>query len=102
MALISAAALTDEYVLRPVEVDNGLLLSTFNRHKSHPRPSDRLTGRLCIRRVILLTLDIRLHELGRHQPYLVPQVCKLPLLMVSGVASLDIDQRPRKLREKCQ
>ncbi|MCY1304685.1 hypothetical protein D9M69_377320 [compost metagenome] len=46
---------------------HGLLLNVLKGHESHVWPRDRFADRLGIGRVVLVGLDVGLHELRCHQ-----------------------------------
>src|SRR5207249_1737939 len=55
----------------PVQRLQVLLLDGFTRHEAHVRTANGFADRLCVVRIILLRLQIRLDELGSHQSHVV-------------------------------
>ena len=60
-------ALANQQVPRAVQHQHTLLLRTFHRYKTHGWSCDRLTDGCRVRCIVLATLDIGLHIMGRHQ-----------------------------------
>src|ERR1039458_8737033 len=56
---------------RAMQHQPALLLGRFDLYKTHGRPPHRLADRLGVGRIVLVALDVGLHVLRRHQPYLV-------------------------------
>jgi hypothetical protein len=94
--------LADQQMARAMKHQAALLLDRLDRNKPHARSRDRFADRLCIDRVILLSLDIGLRIGRRYQPHGVAERLKLAPPIVRGGASFDANQARRKLREKRQ
>ena len=58
---------------RAMEHQSALLLRCFGWHKPHIGPGDRLADGLCVSRIVLLPLDVRLDVGRRHQPHSVAE-----------------------------
>src|SRR6056297_2026019 len=76
------------------------LLRRLRRYKPHRRPANRLANSFSVIAVILVRLDIRLHELRRDQPDLVPQISHNTCPIVRSAASLHSDNTRLKLGEE--
>jgi len=60
--------LADEQVACAVKHQAALLLRRLGWHEPHVGSGNRLANRLCVRCIVLLTLDVGLHVSWRHQP----------------------------------
>src|SRR5690242_14540116 len=60
-------ALTNQEIARPVQHQNALLLLTLDRDKAHSGASHRFPTGFSVDRIVLSTLDVRLHVSRRHQ-----------------------------------
>ena len=67
-------ALPYEQVSHAVLHELRLLLGCLHRHGTDRRSTDGLTARCSIHRIVLVALDVRLHVLGWHQPYIVAKL----------------------------
>src|SRR6185312_10972770 len=70
--------------------------------KAHRRPYNRLANGLGIRSVVLVPLDVSLHILRRHQPYLMAQRAQLPRPVVRRRTCLHPHQTARQSTEERQ
>jgi hypothetical protein len=77
-----------------------LLLRTLDRHKAHRRALNRLANRFGIGSIILVALNVRLHVLRRHQPYLVPKRGELARPVVRRCTRFQPNQTARKSAEE--
>ena len=66
--------LPHQKIARPMQHQTALLLRRFDLHQTHGRASHRLTDRLGVSGIVLVALDVGLHILRRHQPYLVAKL----------------------------
>ena len=71
--VIGLCTLPDEQISHTVLHELCLLVSHLHRHRTHRRPPNSLATRRSIDRVVLVALDVRLHVLGRHQPYIMAE-----------------------------
>jgi hypothetical protein len=94
--------LADEQMADAVQHQTALLLGGLGRHEPHIGPGDRLANGLCVSRVILLPLDVRLHIGRRHQPHGMTQCLELARPMVRRTAGFDTDKTWRQLLEERQ
>jgi len=95
-------ALPDEQVAHAVLHQPRLLLWRLNRHCTDRRSTDRLTARRSIDRIVLAALDVRHHVLGRHQPYIVPELLELARPVMRRRTCFHADQARRELGEEGQ
>src|SRR5215475_11794684 len=79
-----------------------LLLERLDRHKPHVGPRDRFANRLRVGRVILLSLDIRLHVGRRYKAHDMSNRLKLARPVMRRCASFDANEARWELREKLQ
>jgi len=77
-----------------------LLLHRLDRHEAHVGSGYGLAYRLCVGRVVLVALDVRLHELRRYQPNSVTEPLQLSGPMMRTAARLHADQTGRQVGEK--
>jgi hypothetical protein len=66
------------------------------------RPPDRLAARRSIGRIVLVALDIGLHVLGRHQPYIMTEPCELARPVVGRRTRFHADQTGREFGKEGQ
>ena len=92
--------LSDQKMARAMKHQAALLLDRLDRHEAHVGPRDRFANRLRVSRIILLSLDIRLHVGRRYQAHGVPNRLKLARPVMRRCASLDANKARRELREK--
>ena len=74
---------------RAMEHQAALLLWRFDLNKPHRRPPDSFADRLRVRRIVLLSFDIRLHVGWRHQTHGMAQRLELTRPMVRRGTSLN-------------
>ena len=91
--------LTHQQIACPEQHPPTLLLRRLDRHKIHRRARRCLADRLSVRRIVLLTLDVRLDILRRDQPHRMAQIADLPAPVMSAGAGL---HRHRAARLRCQ
>src|SRR5205085_11070981 len=75
---------------------HALLICAFKRNKPHARTQDRFADRLCVCRVILLTLHKWLHISWRDKSDRVPERTQLPPPILRRSAGLHADQARRE------
>ena len=92
--------LADQQLTDPMQHQYTLLLLALHGDEAHRRSRYRFTDRLCIRRIILLSLHVGLDVRGRHKPNLVTQRQENPSPVVSGRARLDSDKTRRQCLEE--
>jgi hypothetical protein len=92
----------DEHMASAVKHQATLLLRRFSGHEPHVSPGDRLTNRLSVRHVVLLSFDVGLHVSWRHQSYGMAKCLQLARPMVRRGASLDANQAWRQLLKERQ
>lgn len=101
MALVASAG-----KLRLVRIGltppTGLLVFRLHCDKPHGRAQRGFDNSLSIRRIILLTLDERLHIDRRDQAHIVSQLLELATPAMCRGASLHGDNAPGLLGNKCQ
>src|SRR5262245_27729938 len=85
-----------------VQQHSSLLVSRLDRHKAHRRAPNRLADRFGIGGIVLVALDVRLHVLRRHQPYLMAKRAQLPPPVVRCRACLQANQTGRQSTEERQ
>jgi hypothetical protein len=95
-------ALTHQLLAATMQQCRRLLLCRLDRHKSHGRARNRLANRFRIGGIILVALDVRLHVLRRHQPYLVPKRSELARPVVRRCTRFQPNQTARNLAEERQ
>ncbi len=95
-------ALRHEPAADPVQHLCVLLGFGVDGHKTHPGAADRLTDRRGIVTVVLVTLDIGLDVLGRHELDRMPELHQLPRPVVGPGASLHADEARRKIGKELQ
>jgi hypothetical protein len=78
----------------PLKDQGSLLLAGFDLDKAHARPGHRLTDRVGIRGIVLLTFHVGFYVPGRHQSHAVPQ---LPVLSPNGGRPRRLPSRPGKV-----
>jgi hypothetical protein len=61
----------DKSLTRPMQTQQCLLFCVLNRYKPHVRTANRFADRLCIRRIVLISLHVRLDELRRDELHCV-------------------------------
>src|SRR5262249_60945509 len=71
-----------------------LLVDVLHRHKTHGGPCHRLRDGLGIAAVVFIRLDIRLHELGRHELHLVAMCAEASRPIMCATTSFDADEHP--------
>src|SRR5262249_15943608 len=76
-----------------------LLLDVLDRHKAHGGPRHRFRDRLGIAAVIFVRLDIRLHELGRHELDLVAMCAEAARPVMRAATGFDADTHRGQLRD---
>jgi len=76
--------------------------ASASSHEAHRRPYNRLANGLGIRSVVLVPLDVSLHILRRHQPYLMAQRAQLPRPVVRRRTCLHPHQTARQSTEERQ
>ena len=69
--------LADEEMARAMEHQAALLLGRFRLDEPHAWPRNRFADGLGVSRIVLLSLDVRLHVRRRHQPHRVPKRLQL-------------------------
>src|SRR5262245_24400757 len=77
-----------------------LLLGRLGHHKSHRWPTNRLTARFCVNRIVLVALDVSLHVLRRHQTHLMTKLPQLACPIVRRGAGFHPNQAWRQRFEK--
>jgi hypothetical protein len=88
-------ALSNQPLPTSVQQYSGLLFNRLGRHEAHRRPHNRLANGLRIRSVVLVPLDVSLHILRWHQPYLMAQRAQLPRPIVRRRTRLHPHQTAR-------
>mgnify|MGYP006103894951 CR=1 FL=1 len=84
-------ALAHQEITGPAQDKNALLPDGLHRHKAHAGAGDRFTDRFCVRRIVLLAFDVRLH-IGRwDKPHFMAKSGNLPRPLVRGRAGLYSD-----------
>jgi len=83
--------LPHQKVARSMQHQTALLLGRFDLHKSHGRPSHRLTDCLGVSGVVLVALDVGLHVLRRHQSHPVAKLRQLPRPIMGRRAGFHAD-----------
>jgi len=86
-----AGALTDQTLPHAVERLQVELLGGLGRDELHRRALHRLSDRLCVAEVVLLSLRIRADVFRRHEPSIVPKHPQLTTEMMRADASLHAD-----------
>ena len=76
------------------------LLSALERHEPHGRSLDGFGNRFRIAIVVLMTLEIGLHILSRHQPNLMPHGFELTTKVMGPCASFHADQASRNIGKR--
>jgi len=94
--------LADQKMAGAMKHQASLLLDRLDRHEPHVRPRHRFANRLCVGRVILLSLDIRFHVGRRYQAHGVPNRLKLARPVMRRRASFNANKARRQLCEKHQ
>src|SRR6516165_1641535 len=79
-----------------------LLLGRLHLHKSHRRPTNPLTARFRVNRIVLAALHICLDVLRRHQTNLVTELPQLTCPVVRRGTGLHANQAGRQRREELQ
>ena len=69
--------LADQKMAGAMKHQAALLLDRLDRHEPHVGPRDRFANRLRVGRVILLSLDIRLHDIVKVGKWAPPPVTKV-------------------------
>ncbi len=69
------------------------LFLSFERSKSHCWSRGGLSDGLCVDDITLVRLNVRLHKLGRDEPYLVPERLDLPRNPLRPCARFHPDDR---------
>src|SRR5262249_49059126 len=77
-----------------------LLVDVLDRHKAHGRTRHRFRDGLGITAVVFVRLDIRLHELGRHELHLVAMFAEAARPVVRAATGFHADAYWRQLRQK--
>ena len=94
--------LTDEQMARAMKHQAALLLRGLGLDEPHVGSRDSLADRLCVGRIVLLSLDIRLHIGRRHQAHRMAKRLEFARPMVRRCASLDANQARWQLMEERQ
>jgi hypothetical protein len=81
-----------------VQCQNRLLLNVLDRNKTHIGPGNGFADRLRIRGIVLVGLDIRLDELGRHQLDGVPKSLQLARPVIQGSSAVGSKPRRRPMK----
>ena len=79
-----------------------LLLGRFSPYKTHRRPPHRFADRRGIGSIVLVALDVGLHILRRHQPYLMAKLRELTRPVMSRGAGFHADKARRQGFEERQ
>src|SRR5215468_7378885 len=93
-------ALTNHQITHAVLHEPRLLIDRLHRHGTDRRSSDGLAARRSIDRIVLAALDVRHHVLGRHQPYIMPELLELARPVVGRRTRFHADQARRELGEE--
>ena len=93
-------ALSHQLLAAAMQQRRCLLLCRLHRHKSHRRTPNRFANRFGVGGVVLITLDVRLHVLRRHQPHLVPKRAELASPVVPRRTRFQPDHTPRSAAEE--
>ena len=94
--------LPDKEMASAMEHQAALLLWRLGRDEPHVRPGDRLTDRLGVSGIILLSLDVRLHISRRHQANGMAERLELARPVMRRRTGLDTNQARRQLLEERQ
>jgi len=92
----------DEALAGAVQGQHRLLPGVLDRHEAHVGTPHGLANRLGVRRVVLVRLHVRLHELRGHQPDRVPQLAELLGPVMRAAAGFHADQARRQVGEERQ
>src|SRR4029450_4653197 len=77
-----------------------LLVDLLGRHKTHARTRHRFRDGLGIAAIVFVRLDIRLHELGRHELYLMAMFAEASRPVGRAATGFHADSYWGKLRQK--
>ena len=91
-------ALPDQHFPGAEQHGARLLIGRFDSDRPHRRPLRRLNDRFRVGRVVLLTLDERLHIDRRNEPHLMPLGDEEPAPIVGCRASFHRHNASRQLR----
>ena len=92
--------LADQQLPGPVQHQNTLLLSAFDRHKAHAGPRHSLADRRRIRRVVLAPLHVSFHITRWHQLDLMAKPDQLARPVMRGRTRFHAHQTRRLLLEE--
>src|SRR5689334_13044369 len=92
--------MVDQKMAGAMKHQAALLLDRLDRHEPHVGPRDRFANRLRVGRVILLSLDIRLHVGRRYKTHDMSNCLKLARPVMRRCASFDANEARWELREK--
>ena len=92
-----AGALADQPLAHPVQCLQVEPISGLGRHELHRWPLHRLGNRLRVAKIVLLSLRVGPHILGRHQPGIVTKRLQLTTEMMRTDAGLHADQARRHI-----
>jgi hypothetical protein len=95
-------ALAHEQVSYAVLHEQCLLLGRLRRHSTDRRSTDGLTARRRIDRIVLVALDVGLHVLGRHQPYVMAELLQLTRPVVGRRTRFHADETRREFGKEGQ
>jgi hypothetical protein len=79
-----------------------LLLAILHRNKTHAGPAHRFTNRFGIRHVVLIRLDVGLHEQRCHQLYGMSELLQLPHPVMRAATCLYPNQARCDIRKERQ
>src|ERR1017187_7174462 len=68
------------------------LVVRFDGYEAHPRTADRFRDSFRVDVIVLVRLDVRLHILGRHQPYIMSLFAQGTTQKVRSSAGFHADQ----------
>src|SRR5512139_2034554 len=94
--------LADEQMARTMEHQATLLLHRLGLDELHIGPGDGLADRLCVSRIVLLSLNVWLDVGRRHQAHPMPKRLQLPRPMMRRRAGLNTNKASWQLFKKGQ
>src|SRR4029077_17345054 len=94
-----AGALADQAFAHPMESLQVELFGGLSRHKFHRGALDRLSDCLRVAEVVLLSLRVGAHVLGRHQPCVMTERPELATEVMRTDTALHPNQTRRHVRQ---
>ena len=92
----------DELIAHAHQHQGRLLLGGLHRHKAHARPAHGLADPVGVGRIVLVALNVGLHQLRRQQHHLVPQRPDLARPVMRRATGLHANPRRRQRLEELE